>query len=81
MGDHMIECPVCGKTSDNIFFLPDCEHYNYVDAIGDYLAHVACAQCGEVKPFSIRTSDAEGGQFYCGIDCLRATLLDFGRYS
>lgn len=68
----MYECPVCSKTSNDAYFLPDCEHYRYVDDIADYLPHVTCTFCDQLKPFSIRTSDADGGHFYCGIECLRA---------
>lgn len=70
-GVSKLTCPVCDTSSDNRFITPDCIHYKYDDEYDEYLPFVDCAGCGENKPFNIRTSDAEGGRYFCSMTCLR----------
>jgi hypothetical protein len=70
-GVSKLTCPICDSESDNRFVIPDCIHYEYSDVYDEYLPFVDCAGCGKHKLFNIRTSDAEGGQYFCSIGCLR----------
>jgi hypothetical protein len=46
--------------------------YVFSDEHDEYLQHFTCAACGQYKPFNIRTSDADGGLYFCSMTCRRA---------
>lgn len=73
-GATFLQCPICDARSDNRFIVPDCEHYEYDDEYDEYLPYVDCAGCGKHKRFTMRTADADGGQYFCSMDCRRKAI-------
>jgi hypothetical protein len=71
-GVSTLTCPICDASSGNRFIVPNCGHYHYDEQYDEELPFVVCAGCEQFRPFNIRTSDADGGEFFCSMRCLRA---------